>query len=101
MATGGGGEGPELLLEGPRDVSLAAAAELERQGRLHDVILPALKEECVSHFAWVGPSERPGGEPLLTDGSTWEHGALVYRGGGGEPEAFIESRTLCFRVVPQ
>ena len=62
---------------------------------------PALKEECVSHFAWVGPSERPGGEPLLTDGSTWEHGALVYRGGGGEPETFIESRTLCFRVMLQ
>jgi hypothetical protein len=100
-AGSGGVEAPQLRLEGPCAVTAAAAAELERQGRMHEVILPAFREESVTHFAWVGPAEWPGGQPLLDDGSKWEHGALVYRGGGDEPDTFVEQRTLCFRVVPQ
>ena len=67
---------------------------------MHDAILPDLREESVSHFGWVNPDELLGGAPLIEGGVAYEHGALVYSG-GGDPALFVEQRTICFRVVPQ
>ena len=51
---------PALLLEGPHEVCAAAATAMDREGRMHDTLLPSLHEEGASAFGWVAddPSER-------------------------------------------
>ena len=68
-----------LNLQGPLSGSKEAGRALEQAGRMQKVTVPALTLLGFTAFAWVNPSESPGGQPLgLRDGITLENGGFVY-----------------------
>ena len=68
-----------LNLQGPIAASKEAGHALQAEGRMVAVTVPALTLVGFTAFAWVNPSESPGGQPLgLRDGITIENGGFVY-----------------------
>jgi len=64
---------------GPFHPSASAMDELRRSDRLRAVTLRPLLESGFVRFGWANPGERPGGHPLLSDGTDPPGaGAFVY-----------------------
>ena len=74
-----------LSLAGPFQPSHAAVAALCAAARLRELTLECIREKGLSHFAWVNPGERPGGNMLLANGGELpNNGAFVYQSASGE-----------------
>ena len=72
-------------LAGPFQPSHAAVAALCAAARLRELTLESIREKGLSHFAWVNPGERPGGNMLLANGGELpNNGAFVYQSASGE-----------------
>jgi len=73
-----------MHFDGPHSPSPACLDALRKRGRMRDVTLDALESAGFAAFAWVNPSEAPGGQSLSrpegddSGSATYVHGAFVY-----------------------
>ena len=89
----------KLDFAGPFLPAADAIQVLRDAQRLRNVTLAPLLAQGFRHFAWLNPSERPGGKPLLADGGDLtNNGAFLYEMESGESVVFslINKKTFGF-----
>jgi len=83
-----------LRLDGGYPVRPEAARVLKSTSRMRPLTLGSLEQKGFATYAWVNPSECPGGQTLLTKDTDadWMHGCFVYQTKTGD--------AFCFRIDP-
>ena len=79
-----------LRLDGASPASKAAVKQLKATSRMRPLTLENLTAKDFEYFAWVNPSENPGGKYLAAPGcaADWMHGCFVYQKGNGDSYYF-------------
>ena len=91
-----------LDMDGPYQPGKRAIEQLSKARRLQPCTLKSVLDSGFRRFAWVNPGERPGGAPMMEDGSNIiGGGCFVYELEGGEAVLYnlvVSQSTLLGRL---